>query len=32
VEGIADITDGAPVHPHGNGTAGFARLVLARLG
>lgn len=32
VEGIANITNGAPIHPNGDGMAAFARLVVAKLG
>jgi len=32
VEGVANITNGAPIHPNGDGMAAFARLVVAKLG
>jgi len=32
VEGVADITDGAPIHPNGVGMAAFANLTVAKLG
>jgi lysophospholipase L1-like esterase len=32
VEGVANLTNGAPIHPNGDGMAAFARLVVAKLG